>query len=170
MLCGVNPGGASAIRQFRAAGIDTPIVGAVAFDGNSWHASVPVNLLDNIYYGTYCGIRGDDPRPEVKQYLQKFKELHGSALDNCQGITGYSAVEAWATAVKRAGSLETDKVRAEMEKFSNEPLLVGATTFTPTLHTNVTRPEAIVALKQGKAEFLGYYGLAEGKMVEWWKK
>lgn len=170
MLCGVNPGGASAIRQFRSAGIDTPIVAAVAFDGDAWHASVPTELLDRFYYGTYCGIRGDDPRPEIQEFLKKFKAKTGRALDNCQGDTGYSAVQGWALAAKRAGSLDTDKVRAEMEKFSDEPLLVGPTTFTSSLHTNLTRPEAIVALAKGKSEFLGYYSLKAGKMVQWWLK
>jgi branched-chain amino acid transport system substrate-binding protein len=41
MFCSYSPGGPSAIRQLRAAGIDLPIMTGVGLDGTFWHSSVP---------------------------------------------------------------------------------------------------------------------------------
>lgn len=41
VMCSYPPGGAAAIKQIRAAGIDVPILGGSAFDGTFWLKGIP---------------------------------------------------------------------------------------------------------------------------------
>jgi branched-chain amino acid transport system substrate-binding protein len=167
IICSVPPGLASAIRQIRSAGIEIPIISGCGGDGSAWHAAVPG--LNNYYYLNYSADAGvKELRPDAEAFLVKYERRFGERPGSGQGITGYSVVQAWARAAHRAGSFDTDKVRAELEKFTDEPLIVGLTTFTPTLHTNLTRPMLMVAIKDTKPDSLGYYDIRKHDYIVWW--
>ena len=122
IICSVPPGIASAIRQFRSAGVDIPIISGTGGDGSAWHSAVP--NLSNYYYLNYSADAGvKELRPDAEAFFQKYEKQFKERPGSGQGITGYSVIEAWAKAANRAGSVETDKVRAELEKFTDEPLL-----------------------------------------------
>lgn len=65
MFCSFPPGGASALRQIRAAGVDMPILASNSFDGETWKKAVP--KASNFYYTNYGALGGDDPRPEFNE-------------------------------------------------------------------------------------------------------
>ena len=52
--------------------------------------------------------------------------------------------------MERAGTFDTDKVRDELQKFKDEPLLAGPTTFTETDHINMQRDLLLIEVKDGK--------------------
>ncbi len=170
MLAGVTPAMPAVIRQIRAAGITAPIMGGVGFDGDEWRSALSAEALDAVYYGSYSSARGDDPRPAIAEFLERFKARNDGEPPASGGlaVSGYSAVYAWARAAERAGSVEPDAVMAELEKFDAEPLLVGPTTFTPDLHINTSRATLIVGYEGGEPTPLGYYDPAAGGYVEWW--
>jgi len=168
VICSVPPGLASAIRQFRSAGVDIPILSACGGDGSAWHSAVPG--LTNYFYENYSADAGvKEIRPDAvtfdEKYEKQFKERPGSG----QGITGYSVMQAWAHAANKAGSVDTDKVRAVLDGLTDEPLMVGLTTYTEKLHTNLNRPMIMIAIKDAKPEPLGYYDARKHDYVEWWK-
>ena len=71
------PGGASAIKQIRAAGIDTPIVTDEAFDGSSWIWPCRISATSFIPNLVSNG-DGNDPSAGGQQVLQvDFKKLLG---------------------------------------------------------------------------------------------
>jgi branched-chain amino acid transport system substrate-binding protein len=70
-LCSFTPGGASAVRQLRAAGIDAPILAPTAMVDNYWLNAVPD--LKDFYLPGFMSLYGDDPRPEMKAFLEAFK-------------------------------------------------------------------------------------------------
>ena len=167
MLCSVPPGLASTIRQFRAAGVSIPVLGGTGGDGVAWHSAVPG--LTDYYYLNYSADAGvKEPRPDAEEFLKKYEKKWGERPGSGQAITGYSVVQAWAKAVERAKSTNTDAVRAELEKFHNEPLAGGLTTFSPKLHIDQSRPMLIVTIVNGKPESLGYYDFHEGNYTKWW--
>lgn len=154
MFCGaIN--GASAVRQIRAAGIDLPLVASESMDGAYWLEAVP-NLSD-FYVAVYGSVFGNDPDPAVNDFVARFTEKNGGAPVTGHAQTGYSVIEAWAKAVERANSFETDAVRAELDKLSGEALLVGKTSFTPDLHINIDRPMLVMKIVDGKHEPVGRY-------------
>ena len=170
MLCSYTPGQGSAIRQLRAAGVTAPIMTGTVGDGDAWVAAVPE--LSDFFYSSYVSLRGDDPRTEVSDFVDRYTTRYGERPPMGLAITGYSVVEAWSRAVEQAGSTDGRKVNAELEKFRREPFLVGATTFTSEFHMNEAqiRPMVIFEYVQGKPMPLGYYDMQQHKMVEWWKE
>jgi branched-chain amino acid transport system substrate-binding protein len=148
-LCSYIPGGASAIRQIRAAGISVDIAGSSAMTGTYWLDSVPD--LSRHYVPEMASIYGDDPRPEVLKFNEKFKERYGEYPSSSQGVyAGYNAIQLWAKGVEKAGTFEATAVTAAMETFRDEPTLVGKWTYTNTLHNQDSAPMVIVETTNGK--------------------
>jgi branched-chain amino acid transport system substrate-binding protein len=150
MLCSYVPGAVSAIRQIRAAGIDVPIIGGDSMDGHYWVEGVP-GLSDH-YAVTFGSMYGDDPRPEVNEFFQRYREKFGEP-ETSFPLNGYSVVEALKIAAERAGTLDNDAVLAELNEFTKQPLLWGETTFTPEMHIDLVHPMAVVQIQDGKGSF-----------------
>jgi branched-chain amino acid transport system substrate-binding protein len=156
MLCSVPPGLASAIRQIRSAGIDVPILDGTGGDSSSWYSAVPG--LSNYYFLNYSADAGvEEPRPDARAFFKSYEAAYGELPNSGQGITGYAVVQAWARGVEKAGSFDTDKVRAAMETFKDEPLVGGLTTFDEKTHSSPDRPMLIMQTNEGKASAIGYY-------------
>jgi branched-chain amino acid transport system substrate-binding protein len=154
-FCSYAPGGPSAIRQMRAAGIDGAILTGESLDGDYWIGTVPD--LSNFYVVNYGSKYGDDPDPEVNDFFKRFEAKYGRPADVSYGLRGYSAVQAWANAANKAGSLDGDKVAAVLDSFAGEPLVIGPTTYTPELHIQTTRPMTIVGVDKGKFGAVGRF-------------
>lgn len=154
MFCGAINGG-SYIRQIRAAGIDLPMITGESMDGTYWLEAVPD--LSTFYNLTYGSIHGDDPEPRINEFVEAFTKAYGEAPVTGHALTGYSVIEAWALAVERAGTFETEAVRAQLDSFSEEDLLVGKTSFTSDLHISNARPMTIIEIEGGKASATGVF-------------
>ena len=89
MLCSYIPGAVSAIRQMRAAGIDVPLVGGDSMDGHYWVEGVP-GLSDH-YAVTFGSMYGDDPRPEVNDFFERYRAKYGEP-ETSFPLNGYSVV------------------------------------------------------------------------------
>ncbi|QDZ01311.1 ABC transporter substrate-binding protein [Nitratireductor mangrovi] len=154
MFCGaIN--GASYVRQIRAAGIDLPMITGESMDGTYWLEAVPD--LSEFYNLSYGSIHGDDPSSRVNDFVAKFTKAYGEPPVTGHALTGYGVIEAWARAVESAGSFEADAVRAKLDAFAGEDLLVGKTFFTSDLHINNSRPMTIIKIDGGKAASLGVF-------------
>ena len=154
-ICSYPPGAAMAIRQIRGAGIDTTILGNLGMGGPFWLSSVPG--LSNYYAISYMTLFDDDPRPEVRAFQENYKKRWNEDPQTSYIGNGYSVIQAWSRAVERAGTTDADPVLAEMEKFNEEPLLIGPTTFTDELHIQTHRPQLIVQVEDGKMSPLKLY-------------
>ncbi len=155
MFCSAGGGAVAMIRQIRTGGIDTSILASDSMDGDNWLESVPD--LSNFYYGSYGSLFGDDPNPEVLDFMEKYTARFGDKPISSQAMTGYSIIQAYKRAVERAGSFESDAVLAELEKFESEMLLVGATTFTADRHINYSRGQLIMEVQNGQHSAIEWY-------------
>ena len=156
-FCSYAPGGPSAIRQIRAAGIDAAIVTGESLDGDYWIGSVPD--LSNFYVISYGSKYGDDPDAEVNGFFKRFEAKYNKKADVSYGLRGYAAVQAWAIAAKQAGSLDGAKVAAALDTFDKKSLVIGPTTYTPKLHIQTTRPMAILQATNGKFASIGRFSV-----------
>lgn len=163
MFCGAINGG-SYVRQIRAAGVALPMIAGESLDGDYWLEAVPD--LSDFYNLTYGSIHGDDPSPRVNDLMARFAELHGAPPVTGHALTGYALIEAWATAVERAGSFDTDLVRAELDRFTDEDFVVGSTTFTPELHINNNRPMTIIQITDGKPAAIGLFNAEKAPEIK----
>ncbi|MCO6388752.1 ABC transporter substrate-binding protein [Aliihoeflea sp. 40Bstr573] len=148
LLSTLTPAGPGALRQLRTAGLTMPILSGEDMDGDYWLESVPD--LSNFYFAAMGSIFGDDPRPDVKKFIDDFTALHGNHPSTAHTLTGYSVIQGIKVAAERAGSIESDAIKAEFEKFKDEPLLVGPTSFDENTHINFERPMVIMQVQDGK--------------------
>jgi branched-chain amino acid transport system substrate-binding protein len=148
VLSSFPPGGSSALRQLRAAGVNQPVLASESWDGDFWLEAVP-NLSD-FYFVTYGSVFGNDTRPAVVEFMDKFQKKFGERPVTSHALTGYSVIQGWTKAVEKAGTLEAGKVRAALETFVGEPLLAGPTTFTKDTHINMQRDLILLEVKGGK--------------------
>jgi branched-chain amino acid transport system substrate-binding protein len=150
VLCSYPPGGASAIRQIRTGGIDLPILGVAAYDGTFWLEAVPD--LSDFYYPTMVSSAGDDPSAAVNEFLAAAKPAGGAIY----ALFGYEIVETLKLGVEKAGTTEGKALAAAIETFTDEPLLVGPTTYTTDCHIPLGRNMAMLEIQAGKPKFLEY--------------
>lgn len=159
MLCTMMPGAVSAIKQLRAAGINSMILNGSGVDGSYWLNAVPD--LSNFYVPVQGSIYGDDPNPEVTAFNAKFKEATGGDPSTQYTYPGYVMIDVWAKAVERAGTTETSAVVAELEKMNGEPTLFGPRTFTSDLHHQNQARYLIVETKAGKPGVVDEWTISE---------
>jgi branched-chain amino acid transport system substrate-binding protein len=149
MLCSYIPGGASAIRQIRAAGIDLPIFTGVGMDGTFWLDSVP--HLKEYYVAVQASIF-DDPRADVNAIKAAFKAKYGAQPINQHAYPIYAWMQLWARAVKKAGTTDGQKVVAIMETYKNVETALGPKSFTHLLHIQTSIPLAINEINDAKGK------------------
>jgi branched-chain amino acid transport system substrate-binding protein len=70
IMCSYPPGGAAAIKQIRAAGVQLPIYGPTAFDGLFWLKGIP--NTEDIYF-TSNGSVYDPPNKATAKLLEKLE-------------------------------------------------------------------------------------------------
>lgn len=132
ILCSTMPGAGAALRQIRAAGIESAILNGSAVDGDYWLDAVP--NLSNFFVPVQGSIYGDDPRPEVEAFNVAYEEATGGRPSSQYAYPGYVLIDLWAKAVERAGTTDADAVTAELEKMDNEPTSFGPRSFSDELH------------------------------------
>lgn len=154
-LCSLTPAGPTALKQLRAAGIDTPVLSGAAMDGSYWIESVPD--LSEFYFSTYGSIFGDDPRAEVNEFVEKETKKAGQPPATSFDMTGYALVQALEVAIPKAGSLDGAALSKALETFDQQQLITGPNTFTPESHVNGVRPMAVIQVQGGKHSFVQMY-------------
>ncbi len=158
MLCSYTPGGASAIKQIRNAGIDLPVLAATAMDGTYWLDSVPD--LANFYVPVQA-VAGNDARPEVQALTKRYIDANGEAPTTQYAYPAYPFLDLWAQAVRTVGSTEGELVAKQLETLSEAPTLMGPRTFTDKLHIQVQMPLVITELTGGTQQVVGDYQISE---------
>lgn len=148
MLCSMMPGAAAAVRQIRAAGINSLILNGSGVDGSYWLEATPD--LSGFIVPVQGSIYGDDPRPEVEAFNKAYEAKTGSRPASQFAYPGYVLIDLWAKAVERAGTVEGAAVTAELEKMRDEPTAFGPRTFTSELHHQNTALMQIIEITGGK--------------------
>ena len=149
VLASFPPFGPSVLLQIRSAGIELPIFGAQAFDGIYWVDAIP-DISDFIIPAT-ASIYGDDPVASRGAFFDRIEAETGVPPANSNyPLSGYASVQSFAIAIERAGTVDTAAVAAELDKFTQEDLLIGPTTYTPTCHIPSQRPLLIIEYTDGQ--------------------
>ena len=146
MLCSFIPGGTSAMRQIRAAGIDLPILAGVGMDGTFWLNTVP--HLKQYYVAVQASIF-DDPRADVQALDDAFKAKYGARPINQHAFPIYAWFQLWAKAAAKTGTTNGKTVVAEMETYRDEPTALGPRTFTHDIHIQTNIPLVINEIEDG---------------------
>ncbi|WP_290541895.1 ABC transporter substrate-binding protein [Aestuariivirga sp.] len=165
MLCTMMPGGVSAVKQIRAAGIKSMILNGSGMSGSYWLSATPD--LSNFFVPDQGSVHGDDPNPKVNEFNAMYKAATGSDPSSQYVYPGYVMIDVWAKAVERAKSTDADAVVAELEKMKDEPTLFGPRTFTAELHHQNKGRYLITAVENGKARVVDEWTISEPIPVDY---
>ncbi|MBY5436546.1 ABC transporter substrate-binding protein [Rhizobium leguminosarum] len=147
MLCSVTPGGASAIKQIRAAGINIPILSNTGMDGLYWNSAVS-DLKD--FYVPVQAVFSGDPRPEVEALTKAYEAKYGGRPATQYAYPIYAWLDLYAQAVTKVGSTDAEKVVAEMNTYKEVPTVLGTRSFSDLVHIQTQIPMFVTEIKDGK--------------------
>ena len=147
-ICSYPPGGASAVRQIRAAGVTTSIASDNAMDGTYWLNAVPD--LSNFYFASLGSIVGGDPRPGINELRDKYIAKYKDPPAFSGAYMGYSMMQLYAAAVEKAKTTEPKAVVAAFETFQDQPTVEGPFSFSHDLHIQKKMQFTIMGITNGK--------------------
>ena len=140
------------VSGLRSLGNNTPIISPWSADGTFWLPKSP--KVSNFFVITFASIYGDDPSKAVRSLFRSMK-AKGKTPTTGSFITGASAVDALAYAIKKAGSTNGAKVASQLEKLRNFNTSVGPISFSSKFHTVFGRTYRIIRVTNGKAKDIG---------------
>jgi branched-chain amino acid transport system substrate-binding protein len=147
-LCSYPPGGATALREMRAAGLEQPIMSGVGMGGTFWIDAVPD--LSNFYTASMVSVFGDDPDPAVNDFVAKFTKETGAAPTTDVALAGYTVSQMVIEALKATnGDTDGAALTAALEKFQQKQLLTGKYTFNSTTHIAADSPASVIEYTNG---------------------
>lgn len=159
MLCSYIPGAAAAVRQIRAAGINSLILNGSAVDGSYWLDAVP--NLSGFALPVQGSIYGDDPRSDVERFNTAYEAATGARPSSQYAYPGYILVDLWAKAVERAGTLDGTAVTAELERMQDEATTFGTRSFSSELHHQNIATLQIIEITEAQPGVVGDWTISE---------
>jgi branched-chain amino acid transport system substrate-binding protein len=149
MMCSYPPGGAAAIKQIRAAGIEVPIAVSSAFDGTFWLKGI--SNTDGIY--TTLNGSAYDPANEATAKL--FRKLDRAGVDtDVSGVllASYAAGQLILEAIEETGSVEGNNLADALEAKPHRTI-IGRIAYTKDDHYPV-RTWPVYMYSNGKPELV----------------
>ena len=142
------------IKEFRTAGIDTPIYGGDAYDDPALTELLGPDFSNGIVFDTHAFI-SEEACPGFDSYNAMYKELFGKDVDAPWSMAGYDVITVLAEAIAEAG---TDG--AAMAKYMEDntfELLTGTLDWSDadTGH-EPAKTACMIQIVEGKPEFLGW--------------
>jgi branched-chain amino acid transport system substrate-binding protein len=136
------------IRQARSLGIKVPL-----FGGDGWESTATPQVAGSAAEGTYFSTHFsvDDQRPEVQEFVKKFKAKYGVPPDAMAAL-GYDSAAILADALRRAGSTDPAKLRDAIAATKDFAAVTGKITLDE--RRNASKPAVILEIKGGKFNFL----------------
>src|SRR5690625_476286 len=147
-----NPDLAQFIREIRAAGIDTMILGGDGYDGPELSESLGEEFGNNIYYITHAFL-SEDASPAIPTFIDTFTEYKGAAPLSILEALGYDTATAIIEAIEAAGTTEGAALAEQMTNMEFD-LLSGKLTWSSAEEGHEPQKEtAIVYLDGGVPVF-----------------
>ena len=151
-----NPGGSTAVRQLRSAGVSLPLIGNQSSDGQltqqvagkvSNYYSTPLACIPS-----YCTGKGLD-QDAVNKFATDFKAKYGKDLANSYPINGYDLGTVLKQAIAKAGSAEPAKIATAMETMGPVKGINSTFQFSAKCHRPVGQSRIILKWVNGQGQF-----------------
>jgi len=132
-VCSYPPGGAVAIKQIRAAGIDLPITAPSSFDGVFWLKGVPDTK------GIYATLNGSAYDPTDAETAKLFRSLDRAGVNTDTSgnlLASYAAGQLILDAIREAGTVDGNALADALEAKPHKTVM-GTLEYTPKSHIPV---------------------------------
>jgi branched-chain amino acid transport system substrate-binding protein len=142
-----NPGEiGTIIKQFREAGVETPILGGDGYDTPQLLELAGANARE-VYFTTHQGIYGD--APESQDFIAKYEEEYGNPPEAVFAALGFDGINLMADAITRAGNTEGEAIRDALGETSGFKGATGEITYKEGSHIP-DKSVALIEVKDGK--------------------
>lgn len=135
-------------RQARELGLQQPLLG-----GDGWDSPKTVEIggqaIENSYFSTHFS--PEDANPRVQEFIKKYKEQYG-AVPDAMAVLGYDAAYVLADAIKRAGGVNSEKLRDALAETKNYPGVSGSITIDQ--DRNAQKPLVVLKIENGQYKFV----------------
>ncbi|MEH6943211.1 ABC transporter substrate-binding protein [Bacillus sp. JJ722] len=111
------------IKQAREIGLDVPLMGADGWDSPKLVEIAGKDALNNTYITNHYS--SGDPSEKIKAFVKAFGEKYKGKSPDGFNALGYDTVYLLADAIKRAGSVDSVKIKDALEKTKNLDLISG---------------------------------------------
>lgn len=135
----------------RSLGDDTPIICSWACDGTFWYQEG--EPLNNFYYNTFVSVFGDDPNPDVNEFIAEMTDAGGQPATG-GFLGGAQMIDALAQGIEATGGTDADELAAYLESLDNQTLIMGEVTLDADNHTVFGRPHRIMVVTDSMPAFL----------------
>src|SRR5712691_46459 len=136
--------------QARDLGIRAPFVG-----GDGWDSPTVIQIggksVDNTYFSDHYFV--GDPRPLVQRFVSEIRKRSGKDPE-ANSALGYDAMQILAMGIRKAGSLDRQKIRDAIAATTDYQGVSGTITMGPT--RDPIKPVAIIKIENGKMNFAGW--------------
>jgi branched-chain amino acid transport system substrate-binding protein len=149
IMCSYPPGGASAIKQIRAAGIDVPILGPAAFDGTFWLKGISNT---NDIYATSNGSAYDPPNRATAKLFRSLARAGVETDVSGTLLAAYAGGQLVLGVIKETGSVDGN-VLADALEAKPHKTIIGKFTYTKDDH-HPTRTWPIYVYSSGKPKLV----------------
>ena len=154
-ISGVNPELATILRQVRAAGIETPIMGGDTYDDVELWAALGPELGNDIYFATHSWL-GPEAGGNMESFLALYEEEYGEMPAAGFTVMGWDVVMVYAQAIEAAGTTDGAAVADKMEEIEFD-LLSGHMNWSSAEEGHFPNKEVVMVELQGAMpSFIGW--------------
>lgn len=135
-------------RQARELGVRVPLMG-----GDGWDSVVLKEIGGDAVEGTYFSnhYTDEDPRPEVKNFIQNYQARFGVAPDSLAALA-YDSAQVLFDSIKRAGTVDGPKLRDAIAATKDFKGVTG--TITLNENRDAVKSAVVLQVKDGKFRFV----------------
>lgn len=137
------------IKQAREIGIDVPLMGADGWDSPKLVKIAGKDALNNTYITNHYS--SGDESEKVQTFVKAFGEKYKGKSPDAFNALGYDTVYLLVDAIKRAGSVDSVKIKDALEKTENLDLVSGNYSLDDKHHP--IKAATILEYKDGVQEF-----------------
>jgi branched-chain amino acid transport system substrate-binding protein len=136
---------ATIIRKARESGITIPFLGGDGWDSEEL-AKNAGDAINNTYFSNHYA--AEEPRPEVKNFVDKYKAKYGGSVPDGLAALGYDAALVLFDAMERAKSLSGPDLRDAIAQTKNFTGVTG--TFSIDEKRNAQKSAVVIKYEGGK--------------------
>jgi branched-chain amino acid transport system substrate-binding protein len=134
-------------KQARQFGIKATFVGGDGWDGTSL-ISVGGKAIEGAFFSNHFSV--EDKSPLVQAFVQKYKAKYNTVPDAFAAL-GYDAAKLLADAITKAGSTDSEKLRAAIQGTVDFPGVSGKISIGP--DRNAKKSAVIITIKDGAYKY-----------------
>jgi len=131
--------------QARESGLSVPLFGGDGWESEKLIGGKAKDALEGCYFSTH--VSSENPAANVQDFIKKFRAKYSKEPD-CYAFLAYDAGMILFDAIKKAGSIEGDKIRGMIAQTKNFPGLSGNITINE--QRNAVKPCVIIEITGGK--------------------